>query len=302
MRHFSVLERPPGHRPLRSSALPDGSPIRGRITTLDELEFYRNEGYVAVQRPVVGPHAIAEVRQMLDDLFANFASWSEQAARDLGHGTPDATSIPEILRPSALQPALKNTLVYRTLTQCAQEMLGTKHVVHHFDHAIFKPPFGDAKTAWHQDVAFDPTHDSPVVTFWFALVDATEQNGCMSFVPRSHRFDVLEHRQFGRGGKEAIGIDGMPLVSCPVPAGAFTAHMQRTLHGTGPNTSSETRAAWIVKMIPDLRPAPRRAFTRFRRWQADTKFRTVELQGNHRTHESTTGAGLLETRPSTGTP
>ena len=40
---------------------------------------------------------------------------------------------------------------------------------------------------------------------------------------------------------------------CPVPAGGFTVHTQRTLHSSGPNVTDTDRLAWVVKYKPDER-------------------------------------------------
>lgn len=177
--------------------------------------------------------------------------------RDLGEGTEQTPAVPEIVWTTRLQPALLRTSAYDTISRAASALLGVPRVRLHFDHAIFKPPHVGGPTAWHQDVYFDPAHDSIVATMWIALVDADEHNGCMRFVPGSHTGPVYPHRPFGRDGREAYGFSRDGEVVCPVPAGGMTVHMQRTLHSTGPNLSDRTRAAWILKMAPEIRSPAR---------------------------------------------
>jgi ectoine hydroxylase-related dioxygenase (phytanoyl-CoA dioxygenase family) len=43
------------------------------------------------------------------------------------------------------------------------------------------------------------------------------------------------------------------MVVCPVPAGGFTVHTQRTLHSSGPNTTDTDRLAWVIKYKADQR-------------------------------------------------
>ncbi len=114
-----------------------------------------------------------------------------------------------------LRPQLKRTKVFAMMRELALELLDVDRVRLHFDHAIFKPPFNVGPTAWHQDVGFDPTHDCPVATIWFALVDATEDNGCMMFVPGSHRDEIHEHVPYGKDGRQSVDVNADKKVVCP---------------------------------------------------------------------------------------
>ena len=44
---------------------------------------------------------------------------------------------------------------------------------------IWKPPGIGGEVGWHQDATFFLTEPLSVTTFWFALEDATEANGCL---------------------------------------------------------------------------------------------------------------------------
>jgi phytanoyl-CoA hydroxylase len=49
--------------------------------------------------------------------------------------------------------------------------------------------------AWHQDEAFVPTRDRSLLTAWIALDEATIENGCLRFLPGSHRAGVIYPRR-----------------------------------------------------------------------------------------------------------
>ena len=229
------------------------------LITAAERNFYDEQGYLRVDRPMVDAAAIKEVRDILDGLFAD-ADAPEGYVHELG-AVGTYGSVPEIIWPSLLRPQLKRTKVFAMMRELALELLEVDRVRLHFDHAIFKPPFNAGPTAWHQDVVFDPTHDCPVATIWFALVEATEENGCMMFVPGSHRDEIHEHVPYGKDGRQSVDVSTDKKVVCPLPAGGLTVHQQRTLHAAGPNHSPETRAAWIVKLIPDDRNLARRTLS-----------------------------------------
>src|SRR5262249_25958331 len=119
------------------------------------------------------------------------------------------------------------------------------------EHAIFKPAGRGAATPWHQDEAYwDPTLDYTAMSLWIPLQEATVENGCMQFIPRSHRQDVLPHHCIDNDprihGLEVDSIDPSTAAACPIPAGGATIHHNRTLHYTGPNRTSIPRRAYIL--------------------------------------------------------
>ena len=73
---------------------------------------------------------------------------------------------------------------------------------------IFKQPGIGGEVRWHQDAAFFETTPITVTTFWFALEDATLENGCLWVQPGGHRGPLRE--RFVRTAE--------PPVSALVPA------------------------------------------------------------------------------------
>jgi len=127
----------------------------------------------------------------------------------------------------------------------------------YYDHIIRKPAHNLAATSWHQDSAYAPVPGTFVphaAHVWLALQPATLENGCMQFLPGSHRTPV-PHRP--RGGDpaadalEAVDVDDSSAVACPLPAGGITIHHPSVLHHTGPNQTDSERLAWILQFRRD---------------------------------------------------
>ncbi|NUQ65036.1 MAG: phytanoyl-CoA dioxygenase family protein [Pirellulales bacterium] len=97
---------------------------------------------------------------------------------------------------------------------------------------------------------WDPAFDYCSISIWVPLQDATLDNGCMQFIPRSHRQKVVPHHSIGRDprvhGLETDAVDVSAAVACPVPAGGATVHHCRTLHYAGPNRTGQPRRAYIM--------------------------------------------------------
>jgi ectoine hydroxylase-related dioxygenase (phytanoyl-CoA dioxygenase family) len=158
-------------------------------------------------------------------------------------------------------------LLLRNGTHVARQLLGPDATCE-FAHAIFKPAGFGAETPWHQDAAYwDPEFQYRAISIWVPLQQASEENGCMEFIPGSHTLDVLRHRSINNDPR----IHGLELhpegevhirdaVCCPLPAGGATFHGPYMLHHTGPNRSQIPRRALILNasLPPDKRAVPLR--------------------------------------------
>ncbi|KAK4168089.1 phytanoyl-CoA dioxygenase [Cladorrhinum sp. PSN259] len=80
---------------------------------------------------------------------------------------------------------------------------------------ICKQPEIGAAVPPHQDSTFLYTDPPSAVGFWYALEDATLENGCLSFLPGSHRWAPIERRlvRGGKGGTEMVDNEGMKFPS-----------------------------------------------------------------------------------------
>jgi hypothetical protein len=232
---------------------------RRRSVRGSEVARFRRDGFVVVDRAVVRPAALDRVRRLLDPLFDRADELPRPWVHDLAPG-PDGGRIPEIVKCAHLEPRLLRTSAYAVAARAARRLLGGA-VELSFDHAIFKPVGSDA-TALHQDLAFSAdAREVPAATIWLALVDATEANGCMRFLPHTPAA-LLEHDAVGRDALAAIGVNASDARAHPVPAGGFTVHTPRAVHGSGPNQGPGVRAAWILDFVRDTRSLRRRGWER----------------------------------------
>lgn len=78
------------------------------------------------------------------------------------------------------------------------------------DMAILKPPFIGGVVDVHRDSTFLATDPSSAVGLWITLEDATVTNGCLSFVPGSHR-DGLNTKRMIRKGTLKPSINNVTL-------------------------------------------------------------------------------------------
>jgi ectoine hydroxylase-related dioxygenase (phytanoyl-CoA dioxygenase family) len=62
-----------------------------------------------------------------------------------------------------------------------------------FNSCFLKPARTGSATPWHQDNGLWRDGETEPFNFWMALDPATRQNGCMQFIPGSHRTPIVPH-------------------------------------------------------------------------------------------------------------
>jgi phytanoyl-CoA hydroxylase len=119
---------------------------------------------------------------------------------------------------------------------------------------IFKQPEIGGEVVCHQDSTFLYTEPETVVGFWFALEDATTENGCLWAVPGGHRLGLKKRFVRNAPGVEFRVLDDTPwpdtgLVPLEAPKGTLVLLHGRLPHQSGPNRSSRSRHAYSVHII-----------------------------------------------------
>jgi phytanoyl-CoA hydroxylase len=121
---------------------------------------------------------------------------------------------------------------------------------------IFKQPRIGGEVVWHQDASFLITDPPSVVGLWFALEDATRDNGCLWVAPGGHRGPLRE--VFERSEDGALSM--RTLDTTPWPAGAATRPLEvsagtlvvfdgRLPHASAPNRSDRSRLAYTLHVV-----------------------------------------------------
>ncbi len=120
---------------------------------------------------------------------------------------------------------------------------------------IFKPPNIGGEVVCHQDSTYIYTEPESCVGFWFALEDATMENGCMQFIPGGHKLPLKKRNYRGFNGKlitETLDDSPWPEEQ-KRPAEASTGTLVifdgRAPHLSATNRSAKSRHAYTLHVI-----------------------------------------------------
>ncbi len=162
-----------------------------------------------------------------------------------------------------IDDAFHDLLWHPAITTKAAQLLGVERLRFWHDQVFYKPPLHPGVVTWHQDYSFW-TRSVPAghVTCWIALDDSTEENGCLQYVPGSHRFGLLPRISLTKDmdavkdfltPAQAAAFEPVPMI---VRAGECTFHHSHTVHGSYANRSSHHRRGVALNfMRPDTRSA-----------------------------------------------
>lgn len=109
---------------------------------------------------------------------------------------------------------------------------------------LLKPPHVGSQKGAHQDSPYWPIEPMELCSCWFALDDATPENGCMAVEPGGHKRGALPHvpvtDDYVIEEKDCNPDD---LILCPMTAGSGLFFHSLLPHYTAPNTSDHWRRA-----------------------------------------------------------
>jgi phytanoyl-CoA hydroxylase len=213
---------------------------------------FTRDGYGVVEA-LLGPDEISWYREVYDRLLSGEVD-SGSRRGDLGadgdRRREGVENITQIMWPSDMVDGLSESVAYRRALEIAREILG-EDVAFDFDMLIDKAPGTDTPTPWHQDCAYWlDLPDRRAASCWIALDEATVDNGCMWFVPGSHREELRPHRSAAPGGALQCDPPESGAVAVPLAPGSCTFHAGGTLHFSRGNTTAGHRRALIVNFRP----------------------------------------------------
>ena len=250
--------------------------------TADQVTFFNEKGYLLVE-DIITPDEVL-IYSGIYDRFLDGTIDTGKNRGDLGDGlgkSGKAESITQIMWPSDFMPELPQMTYHERVLAISRDLLG-EDMDFDFDMLISKAPETNTPTPWHQDAAYwISMPDTRAVSCWMALDNATKDNGCMWYVPGSHKLPLRPHRFAGKaGGALMCDCSEEEGVAIEIKPGSCIFHHGHTLHYSRGNSTSGNRRAFILNFRPGAMIALEReqGHDHGRSNAADRKIRNEEIK------------------------
>lgn len=153
-----------------------------------------------------------------------------------------------------LEPEFKAFSHAKVIGQLARDLGLAKPQIHQSMY-IFKQPKIGGVIRWHQDASYFYTDPITVVTFWFAIEDATIQNGCLQVQKTPQAYPLIEQfKRYPDDSTELVKYSAKPwpadddAQALEVKKGTLVVFNGLLPHFSAPNLSSRSRHAFTLHL------------------------------------------------------
>lgn len=223
--------------------------------TPEQIQKYDNDGFLYFP----GLLNSAEVVELKAEVIDTVASMGKRKiagkGADLGEGDAYYEKVfTQRLNLWRLSDTVKSYMLNADLGHMLSRLAGVEGLRVWHDQALIKEPFANP-TAWHLDNPFWSFFSKQSISVWIALEDATPFNGCMYFIPGTHKLADFSPQEIGSNLSglfkkyPAMGeIDPVPV---PMKAGDCSFHNGLVVHGAGANMTRGRRIAMTCAYMPE---------------------------------------------------
>lgn len=224
--------------------------------TPEQIAFYQENGFLVIEN-FLDPDELATWSRWTDEAVeqrlasgAGFGNLNNQADPDAYY----AQVFTQCLKLADTHAGMRQLMHDPRLGKMAATLAGVDGIRIWHDQALYKPPFGNP-TAWHLDNPYWSFSSRQSLSIWVALDDATLGNGCMWYIPGSHKAARFDNAGIGTNQSDLFKIypewRAVEPVACPCPAGSAVFHSGLTAHGAGANMTNKPRRAMTCAYMPD---------------------------------------------------
>lgn len=212
----------------------------------DELQYYRDNGYV-LPRVRLPDDLLRRLQRGVDAVLSTYTDVSPEDIAN-PHMIPSVDGLEE----NPFMEAARHPQIL----DMVEQILGPDLVLW-ITRLLCKPAGKGREVPWHQDGEYWPMRPLETCSVWIALDPVSVSNGCMRFIPGSHRQEGL-YRHHVTDRKDLVlsleldqdQFDESEAVNVELEPGAMSLHHVKLIHGSAANTSGQRRAALIMRYMP----------------------------------------------------
>ncbi len=224
----------------------------------DQIEFFQQHGYLAGIEILNGDQISQlkdELSEFFDEQHAGQEFWHEYHSNE---SADPSKVLFHALGAWRLRPGFHDLLWNPAFLVPASQLLGGAVRFWH-DQLFCKPAKHGGAVAWHQDYSYW-TRTKPMshLTCWIGLDESTKENGCLLYVPGSHRWDLLPVTGLA-GDMDSIETvlndqqkqQFRKRVAIELKPGECSFHHPLMVHGSAENRTNHPRRAAVLNVFRD---------------------------------------------------
>lgn len=227
----------------------------------EQVEYYQTNGFIVIE-DFLSPDELEHWRASVMEAVTERGG-KKMPGKDTKIGEDDGINedaeyfgkvFDQLLNLWQTNDKVKELMIDERIGEMATKLSGADGIRIWHDQALFKRPWANP-TAWHLDTPFWSFSDKRALSIWVALDDATLENGCLYFIPGSHKITSFKNSSIGKN------MDGIfqvypqcakmqPFVA-KMKAGSCSFHNGLTIHGAGANMTPGFRRAMTCAYMPE---------------------------------------------------
>jgi len=223
--------------------------------TADQIDFFHTHGYLA-GLSVLNEQQILVLRTELAQLMdRNHPAHNLFYEFHTNESTDPSTTLFHALGGWRIAPAFHDLLWHPALLMPAAQLLGGAVRFWH-DQLFCKPAQHGGVVAWHQDYSYwTRTQPMAHLSCWIGLDDSTRHNGCVHYVPGSHRWNLLPITGLANNMTAIEDMlsqeqkDQFKPVAIELKAGECSFHHPLMVHGSYENRSEGPRRGAVINVF-----------------------------------------------------
>lgn len=220
----------------------------------EQIAYYQENGFVQVDN-VLNSHEVTVLRGFINEVMNNKSQSSVQTSEK---GAAYYKVLNQRVNTWRDHGGIAKFVLSERLAGLASQLIGNKGIRLFHDHALLKMPHDSKETPWHQDFPYWPMEEAGALSIWLTLDDVNEENGCMKFLPKTHKLKDLKAVDLVDGHdifKDAKGsgkvLDKSKAITVPLKAGSCTFHNGLTFHAAYSNQTNKPRRVLAIIFMPD---------------------------------------------------
>jgi ectoine hydroxylase-related dioxygenase (phytanoyl-CoA dioxygenase family) len=223
------------------------------LSPAEQRSYYEEEGYLVFPE-LLDATELETLRTALADVLRESEGLTETNDKFSITRTDDgAYSVRRIFDPIARHEAFRNLVTNPKILDVVENLIGPNIQLHHTKLNLKPPNSREARFEWHQDYPFFPHTNFDLLAVMIYIDEATEENGCLTIVPGSHKRGPRNHL-FAKDGAFSSQLEDKSVVQdptawlkVPVPAGGMELHHCNMLHSSTANRGTRPRSAMVIQ-------------------------------------------------------